>query len=229
MFAYRSAWLPHDPDSGSARGAGGSPHTRVLTASSNSRRVTSWTVWPISCRRRDSTGIARRFETSQGCSPRITSSGPPSRRMTKGNVSKLRDAAAGGHAVGGHAARGDATADCCDSCDKPPSHDTSRKSVGETHGAGGGGVSCCMPGVWWRHPTQRRRPAGAGSLRTGGSQAGEGQDGFARVKSAPGTSRRTARASARLSRPWPADRLGRARAGPLSTGQSFRRRPTSCL
>jgi hypothetical protein len=28
---------------------------------------------------------------------------------------------------------------------------------------------------------QRRRPAGAGSLRTGGSQAGEGQDGFARV------------------------------------------------
>ena len=43
-----------------------------------------------------------------------------------GNVGKRRDAATDGHAVGGHAARGDATADCCDSCDKPPSHDTSR-------------------------------------------------------------------------------------------------------
>ncbi len=28
--------------------------------------------------------------------------------------------------VAGHAACGDATADCCDSCDKPPSHNTSR-------------------------------------------------------------------------------------------------------
>jgi hypothetical protein len=43
-----------------------------------------------------------------------------------GNVGKRRDAATDGHAVAGHAARGDATADCCDSCDKPPSHDTSR-------------------------------------------------------------------------------------------------------
>jgi len=43
-----------------------------------------------------------------------------------GNVGKRRDAATDGHAVGGHAACGDATADCCDSCDKPPSHDTSR-------------------------------------------------------------------------------------------------------
>jgi hypothetical protein len=46
--------------------------------------------------------------------------------MTKGNVGKPRDAATGGHAVGGHAAGGDTTGDCCDSCDKPPSHDTSR-------------------------------------------------------------------------------------------------------
>jgi hypothetical protein len=45
-------------------------------------------------------------------------------------------------------------------------------------------------------------------------QAGEGQDGFARVKSAPDTSRRTARASARLAGPWTAHRLGRARPGP---------------
>jgi hypothetical protein len=43
-----------------------------------------------------------------------------------GNVGKRRDAATDGHAVGGHAARRDATGDCCDSCDKPPSHDTSR-------------------------------------------------------------------------------------------------------
>ena len=43
-----------------------------------------------------------------------------------GNVGKRCDAATDGHAVAGHAACGDATADCCDSCDKPPSHDTSR-------------------------------------------------------------------------------------------------------
>ena len=43
-----------------------------------------------------------------------------------GNVGKRRDAATGGHAVGGHAAGGDTTGDCCGSCDKPPSHDTSR-------------------------------------------------------------------------------------------------------
>ena len=44
-----------------------------------------------------------------------------------GNSGKLRDAATGGHAVGGHAARRDATGDCCDSCDQPRSHDTSRR------------------------------------------------------------------------------------------------------
>ena len=43
-----------------------------------------------------------------------------------GNVGKPRDAATGGHAVGGHAADGDATCHGCDSCDKLPSHDTSR-------------------------------------------------------------------------------------------------------
>ena len=184
--------------------------------------------WPISCRRRGSTGTACRLETSQGCSPRITSSGPPSRPMTKGNVGKRPDAAAGWHAVGGQVARGDAPGDCCDSCDKPPSHDTSRKSLGQTHGPGGGGVSAGVPGVWWRHPSQSRRPGGAGSFRTGGSQAEEGQDGFARVKSAPHAPRRTARASVSLAGPWSADRLGRARPGPLSTGQAFRRCPTTC-
>ena len=43
-----------------------------------------------------------------------------------GNVGKRRDATTDGHAVGGHAAGGDTTGDCCGSCDKPLSHDTSR-------------------------------------------------------------------------------------------------------
>ena len=43
-----------------------------------------------------------------------------------GNVGKRRDAATDGHAVGGHAARGDAPGQGCDSCDKLPSHNTSR-------------------------------------------------------------------------------------------------------
>jgi len=73
--------------------------------------------------------------------------------------------------------------------------------VGETDGPRGGGVSFCVPGVRGRHPTQRRRPAGAGSREVRGSQAGEGQDGFARVKSAPDTSRRSARTTARLAGP----------------------------
>jgi len=44
---------------GADRGEGGSPHARVPTASSNSRGLTSWTGWPISCRRRESTGIGQ--------------------------------------------------------------------------------------------------------------------------------------------------------------------------
>ena len=43
-----------------------------------------------------------------------------------GNIGKRGDAAASGHAVRGHAAGGHATGDCCDSCDKPHSHDTCR-------------------------------------------------------------------------------------------------------
>jgi hypothetical protein len=41
--------------------------------------------------------------------------------MTKGNVGKQREAVTGGHAVGRHV-----TADCCDTDQKPRSHDTSR-------------------------------------------------------------------------------------------------------
>jgi hypothetical protein len=107
---------------GLAQVEGESPRGRAPAASSSFPHLSSSTGSLPSCRRRGSTGIA-----ITGCSPRITSSGPPSRRMTKGNVGKPRDAATGGRAFGGHAARGDATADCCDSCDKPPSHDTSRR------------------------------------------------------------------------------------------------------
>jgi len=38
----------------------------------------------------------------------------------------IGNAAPGGHVVSGHALHGDATGDCCDSCDKPRSHDASR-------------------------------------------------------------------------------------------------------
>jgi hypothetical protein len=81
------------------------------------------------------------LKQARGCSPRITSSGPPSPPMTRGNVGKRCDAVTGGYAVDGHAAGGEATGDCRDSRDKPRSHDTSRTSLGHAHGAGGRGVS----------------------------------------------------------------------------------------
>ena len=127
-----------------------------------------------------------------------------------GNVGKPRDAATGGHAVGGHAADGDANGHGCDSCDKRPSHDTSRIAWAKLMARVGEEFPFACPWVWWRHPTHRVH------YRSGADP----ED--------PHASGRTARASASLSRPWPADRLGRARAGPLSTGQSFSRRPTSC-
>jgi hypothetical protein len=122
--------------------------------------------------------------------------------MTKGNVGKRHDAATGGRAFGGHAARGDATADRCDSCDKPPSHDTSRIAWAKLMARVGEEFPVACPGC-------------GGDIRL---------IAFITDPEDPGTSRRTARTTARLAGPWPADRLGRARAGPLSTGQSFRRR-----
>jgi hypothetical protein len=81
---------------------------------------------------------------------------------------------------------------------------------GETHGPGGEGVSAGVP---------------LGAAATSGSsrytQARADPEG-------PHASGRTARAAASLSRPWPAHRPGRARAGPLSTGRFFRRHPSSC-
>jgi hypothetical protein len=91
---------------------------RERMASSSSRRLSSSTGSPISYRRRASTGIGITASLR-----RITSSGPPSRRMTKGNIGKRREAVTGGHAAGGRATGG-----CCDANpnQKPRSHDTSR-------------------------------------------------------------------------------------------------------
>jgi len=55
----------------------------------------------------------------------------------------------------------------------------------------------------------------------------EGQDGFARVKTDPRARGRADRAAAGVSRQRPADRVGRARPGPLSTATSSTPRPTS--
>jgi hypothetical protein len=190
-------------------------------ARSNSRRVTSWTGWPISCRHRGSTGIACRLETSQGCSSRITRSGPPSRHSPSGmSASGEMPRLMGMRSADMRRAEMPPPTAATHATNRPPT--TPPGLRGRNSWRGWGGVFFCVPGVWWRHPTQRRRPAGAGPLRTGGSQAGEGQDGFARVKLSPGTSRRTARAAARVTRPRATRRLGRARSGPLSTGQSFR-------
>ena len=64
-----------------------------------------------------------------------------------GNVGKRREAATGGHGGDGHATGG-----CCEANQKPRSHDTSRKSVGQAHGEGGGGVFACMSHLRRRHP-----------------------------------------------------------------------------
>jgi hypothetical protein len=87
------------------------------------------------------------------------------------------------------------------------------KSLGQTDGTGGG-VSFCVPGVWWRYPTQRRQPRGAGSREVRGSQAEEAQHGFFRVKSDLHASRRAARSSTRLAGP------DRRRCSPQSSHRS---------
>ena len=138
---------------GSARAAGGSPRGREPMALSSFRRLSSSTGSPISSRRRESTGIACRLETSQGCLHRITDSGGRSRRWRSATCGKRPDATAGGHGGDGHDTGG-----CCDAThatQKPRSHDTSSKSLGETPGPGGGGVSTCVPHVRRRHPADR--------------------------------------------------------------------------
>ena len=174
------------PPTGSGPAAAASPRGRGPTASSNSRRLSFWTGWPISSRRRGSTGIA-----ITGCLPRITSSGPPSRRSRSGtSASDARPRPAG---MGATVMPRKAAAT---RLSKAPLARHLTDCLGETHGPGGGGVSARVPELWRRHPADRvHHGAGADS-----------ED--------PDTSWRTARTSARLARPGPADRLGRARAGP---------------
>jgi hypothetical protein len=104
----------------------------------------------------------------------------------------------------------------------------SAPSVKKDHSGGYRGVG--IPATTGPAPTCRR-PARARSRLTDRERVAEvpltGLT-FARVKSVPHASGRTARASASLSCPWPAHRLGRARPGPLSTGRFFRRHPSSC-
>jgi hypothetical protein len=56
-----------------------------------------------------------------------------------GNVGTRCEAGAGQHVGKAHATG------CCDANQKPRSHDTSRNSLSETHGPGGGGVSARVP------------------------------------------------------------------------------------
>ncbi len=134
----------------------------------------------------------------------------------------------GANGVGGHAARGDAIGDCYYSCATPPSQDTSqRQSPNSWPGwarsfllrARGvvvtSGSSHSSP-IRGRSP--RWPPAGAGPLRTGESQAGEGQDGFARVKQHLRQSRRS------VDRPP----TGPSSSGSTTTAASFKRRRTIC-
>ena len=199
---------------GSARGAGARPRGRAPTASSNSHRLSSSTGSRIWSRRRGSTGTACRLETSQGCSPRITSSGPPSRRSLSGTVAScamprpvgmrsadMRHAEMPPATAATHATNRDLTT--------PPD------AKGQTHGPGGGGVSAGVPGVWWRHPTHRVH------YRSGADP----EDTGARVASYRVANRSNHRPSRR---PVARRPTGKSSCRSTTTGQSFRRRSTSC-
>ena len=139
----------------------------------------------------------------------FTSSGLPSRLMTKANVGKRRDAATGGHAVGGHAAGGDTTGDRCDSCDKPPSHDTSRIAWAKLMARVGEEFPFACPGC-------------GGDIRL---------IAFITIR---GRSGRSWHISANRSNHRPClppaghPPTGASSCRPTTTGQSFRHRPTSC-
>ena len=133
-----------------------------------------------------------------------------------GNVGKRHEAAAGGTASDGHGTGG-----CCDTnhaTQKPSSHDTSRIAWAKLMARVGEEFPLECPNCGGDIRLRRRRPAGAGLLRTGGSQAEAGQDGCARVKPAPHASRRTARAASARAGSWSAHRVGRTRAGPRRSG-----------
>jgi hypothetical protein len=145
-----------------------------------------------------------------------------------GNIRKRREAATGGH--GGKAR---VTDGCCDANQKPRSHDTSRIAWAKLMARVGEEFPLECPGcggdirlIAFRLLSECETIPGA-LLATSGCcglpvrEPGADPEG-------PHASGRTARASASLSCPWPAHRLGRARPGPLSTGRFFRRHPSSC-
>ena len=99
----------------------------MITGGERASRGRSPRRRPI-CRHHRRTGFWSRHRASigtatTGCLPRITSSGPPSRRWTKGNIAKRGEATHDGHARDGPVAAG-----CCDTRAKPHSHDTSRSA-----------------------------------------------------------------------------------------------------
>ena len=177
---------------GSARAAGERPRDRVPTASSSSRRLSSWTGSPISSRRRGSTGIA-----ITGCLPRITGSGGPSRRWRSGTSASGARPRRAGRRTTGTAPEGEEFPLQCPGC---------------------GGDIRLIAFITEPGPVTKRLPAGAGPRRTGGLQAGEGQDGFARVQ------RRRRPSRPPVAHPPTGANLCR----PMTTATSFKSRLTSC-
>jgi hypothetical protein len=132
-----------------------------------------------------------------------------------GNVGKRQEAVTGGHGGDGHATEG-----CCDAHQKLRSHDTSRIAwaklmarVGEEFPLAcptcGGDIRLIAFRLLHECETilGLRTLGNLRLLRTSCPRPGADPEN-------PHASWRTARTTARLSRPWPADRLGRARAGP---------------
>jgi hypothetical protein len=116
------------------------------------RRNVSSTAWPISCRRRGSTGIA-----TTGCLRRITSSGGPSRRWRSGGdwlVFRrnrcLSPAAGKGRETQGNRDRHRLLRSRSQSLARHLAD-----CLGETPGPGGRGVSARVSSVRRRHPADR--------------------------------------------------------------------------
>jgi hypothetical protein len=123
-----------------------------------------------------------------------------------GNVGKWRDAATGGHVVGRHATGEDAAGDCCDSCDKPRSHDTSRIAWARL-----------MAQVGEEYPLEC--PGCGGDIR------------LISFITEPGPIRKILTHSNRHRFHLPVARrpTGESSSRPMTTATSFKRRPTSCL
>ena len=86
---------------------------------------------------------------------------------------------------------------------------------GQTDGTGGGGVSFCVPGVWWRHPADRvHHRARAESPNHRRQEPAHFEAEIRKLAKARMASPAYGSAAARVSCPRATRRLGRARAGP---------------